>query len=256
MIEGDKEYESTRRAWREIWDAADVRTQLETRHYARSRHVRDSFAPHLPIGELILEAGCGLGVEMVALAERGHRIVGVDYAVGALRRLKNAVPSSVVAAGDIHALPFPDGVFGGYLSFGVLEHFRSGPEAGLREANRVLRHEGTLVITVPAPSLVWRLARARNVLSGVTTPAAGSYYETAYTARRLEAYVRAAGFDIVHREHVSHAFTLWGLGGPFRATGYYRTSPLADRVGALLSRVLPRAMSFATLIVARKIRAL
>jgi len=51
----------------------------------------------------------------------------------------------------------------------------------------------------------------------------------------------------------SHAYTLWGLGGPFRAPGYYRASPLADRLGSVLRVALPWAFNFSTMVIARKV---
>ncbi|NWG18438.1 MAG: hypothetical protein HXY41_17580, partial [Chloroflexi bacterium] len=51
----------------------------------------------------------------------------------------------------------------------------------------------------------------------------------------------------------SHAFTLWGLGGPFRGRGYYQTSALADALGGVLRVVLPWAFNFSTLLIARKV---
>jgi SAM-dependent methyltransferase len=247
----DPEYEATREAWRAIWLGTDVERELQTRDYARSRDVRSRFLPHLPPGEPLLEAGCGLGTELIGLADAGHHVVGVDYVAGATERLKQYRGHLRLATADVHALPFRDGTFGAYLSFGVLEHFPDGPQAALREAFRVLRGGGALVVTVPAPNVVWRLARASHRLRGRPLRAHG-YYETAYTARELRAQVSKEGFEIVAVHPIGHDFTLWGCGGVFRRPGYYRTSRLAEALGAVLRRVAPEAMSFATLVVARK----
>lgn len=255
MTVGGDEYTRTRDAWQDIWHRAQLDVELATRHYARSREIRDRFLAHLPAGEWLLEAGCGLGVEMVSLRERGLRVVGVDYALDALRRLRTHDPSMAVAGADIHALPFASGVFGGYLSFGVLEHFRFGPLPALREANRVLRPGGTLVLTVPAPNLVWRLVRLRRRLRGLVDPPPGEYFETTYAATVLAGFVRETGFELIECAPFGHAFTLWGLGGPFRAEGHYQTSALADAAGAVLARLAPWSMSFTTLVIARKARA-
>jgi hypothetical protein len=45
---------------------------------------------------------------------------------------------------------------------------------------------------------------------------------------------------------------LWGLGGLFRAAGYYRTSRWAEAAGGVLRWLLPWAFNFSTLIIARK----
>jgi SAM-dependent methyltransferase len=244
-------YRRTREAWESIWQETDVERELQTRASPRARRLRARFLPHLPPGELLLEAGCGLGAEMIGLSEIGCRIVGVDYVEAAARRLKRYRPSLPLAAGDVHALPFPDGAFGAYLSFGVLEHFVFGPGPALREAHRVLRPGGVLVLTVPAPNLVWRLANAKRRLSGETGFAHG-YFETTYSARRIARDVTGAGFTVLERRPIDHEFTLWGCGRIFRAHGYYRTNGLADALGAVLSIVLPGSMSFATLVIARR----
>ncbi len=69
---------------------------------------------------------------------------------------------------------------------------------------------------------------------------------------KLEANVRAAGFHPLQIVPTSHSYTLWGLGGPFRAPGYYQTSALAETLGKGLRVVLPWAFNFSTLVVARK----
>jgi SAM-dependent methyltransferase len=246
-------YGQTRDAWQQIWRDTDVARELEVRASARARRLRARFTPYLPSGAMLLEAGCGLGAEMIGLDEAGFRTVGVDYVIDAARGLKQYRPALMIAAGDVHALPFPDGTFGAYLSFGVLEHFEFGPGPGLREAHRVLRPGGVLVLTVPAPNLVWRLVTLKRRIRGGTDFTHG-YFETAYSSAQIAREVHAAGFTLLERRSIDHEFTLWGCGRIFRAPGYYRTNRLADALGALLAVVLPRSMSFATLVIGRKER--
>ncbi len=250
MIDGPV-YQRTRAAWAGIWRDTNVARELESRTWARARRLRRRFLPYLPEGEPILEAGCGLGAELIGLADAGHAVVGVDYVTAATATLKRHRPSLRLAAGDVHALPFRNGAFGAYLSFGVLEHFAFGPGPALREANRVLRDGGVLVLTVPAPNLVWRLVRARRRLRGDTGLAHG-YFETTYAVTELSRHVAAAGFVVVEQDVTDHEFTLWGLGRPFRGPGYYETSRVADSLGSICARVLPRAMAFTSLVIARK----
>jgi SAM-dependent methyltransferase len=247
-------YEATRRAWERVWrEEADLARELATLEYPRARRARSLYLPHLPADDRVLEAGCGLGIEVIELARLGYRVVGVDYVEGALHRVHRHDAGHRLVAGDVHALPLRGGSFGAYLSFGVLEHFEFGPEPGLREANRVLRAGGVLVLTVPYPSLVWRLGRLKARLVGASQADRG--YETAYTVRRLEHALQRTGFDVLERHPISHDFTLWGCGRAFRGSGYYETSPLAERLGGLLARVLPWPTCFASLVIARKARA-
>lgn len=246
-------YEDTRAAWRAVWADADIAQELGTAAYARSRAIRDRYLPYLAAADPILEAGCGLGVELVSLADRGLKPVGIDYVVSAVRRLKSSRPDLVLAAADVHELPFQSGSIGAYLSFGVLEHFVSGPGAALREAHRVLRPGGVLVLTVPSPNLVWRAAQLKRHVARPPAESAPRYYETAYRASALQRTVEDAGFRVVERRPVGHSFTLWSCGGPFRRRGgYYETTGLAEHLGAVLARVMPQSTAFATLVIGRK----
>ncbi len=249
----DAQYERTRDAWRAIWAGTDVAREWDTREYPRSRATRARFLPYLPADAPVLEAGCGLGAELLGLADP-YQAVGVDYVVAPLQRLKARRADLRLAAADIHALPFRDGTFGAYLSFGVLEHFAFGPLPALREAARVLRPGGVLVLTIPAPNLVWRLARVTRRFRRPAEDDAPHYYETTYSARVLRRVVSEAGFAVQECHPIGHDFVLWGCGGPFRADGYYRTTALAEQLGRVLSHVLPHAMGFATLIIARRRR--
>lgn len=252
-VEPPPSYEVTRRAWETIWErAASLEAELATLAYERSRHTFALYRDHLPTGTAILEAGCGLGIEVIRLSELGYRVLGVDYAVNALRRFRAARPEPPLVAADIHGLPFRDGSFGGYLSFGVLEHFEWGLGPGLREAHRILRPGGVLVLTIPAPNLVWRAVKLRARAAGAPAADDGGYYERRYRCREIVAETRGAGFEVLAAHPIGHSFTLWGLGRPFRGPGYYETSALAERVGGLARRLLPWSTAFATLVVGRK----
>ncbi len=245
-------YDSTRRAWESIWDSASVEQELQTEGYARAQAVIRAYTAHLPKDAPILEAGSGLSAALITLARLGFRVMGVDYAENALHVSKAYDPTLVLAVGDVHALPYADNAFGGYLSFGVFEHFESGMAQPLAEARRVLRPGGVLVLTIPYPNVINRWVRWRRERSGASVLNDDEFYESTYTRDQLIDQVRAAGFEIVQVEPTSHSYTLWGLGGVFRAVGYYRTSALAEGLGAALRTLLPWAFNFSTLLIARK----
>lgn len=246
----DGTYRETRQAWGRIWAEADIGVEHATGEYARARAIRDRYLTAVPPGARVLEAGCGVGTELVALSKRGIRAIGVDYVVAALESARRGDAHLRLAAADVHALPFADETFDAYLSFGVLEHFEFGPAPALREAFRVLVPGGVLVVTVPAPNVIWRAVRWRNAHRRRDTEP--GYFETAYSARALAGLVADAGFSTTRLDSVGHAFTLWGLGGPFRGAGHYETAPLADRLGQWFERWCPEALAFATLVVATK----
>lgn len=245
-------YDSTRKAWEDIWDQASVEQELQTETYARAQETMRGYTPYLPKDQLILEAGSGLSAALITLQRMGFRVTGLDYAENALRISRGYDPTLVLAAGDVHALPYADDSFGAYLSFGVLEHFESGMAQPLAEAYRVLAHGGVLVLTIPYPNLINRFVAWRRRSRGVSVLNDDEFFESTYTRARLEANVRNAGFEVVRTIPTSHSYTLWGLGGVFRAPGYYRTSVLAEGLGKALRAVLPWAFNFTTLIIGRK----
>jgi SAM-dependent methyltransferase len=247
-------YRLTRRAWARIWsDEATLMAERETLGYRRARQERALYLPHLPRDAPLLEAGCGMGIRLVDLTGFDYQVIGLDYVEPALRPLKAADPDQTLLAGDIHRLPFHSESFGAYLSFGVLEHFDFGPGPALAEAWRILRPGGVLVVSVPVPSLVRRLVHRRRLRRAASGEHGALLYETAYAREDLEAAVRLAGFEVVASHPIGHSFTLWGLGWPFRASGYYRTTGLAEWLGDRLRDWLPWSMAFGCLTIAHRI---
>lgn len=245
-------YDSTRKAWEDIWDKASVEQELETEGYARAQETIRQYTPYLPKDRLILEAGSGLSAALITLKRMGYRVTGLDYAENALLISRDYDPSLVLAVGDVHALPYAENSFGAYLSLGVLEHFEAGMTKPLAEAFRVLDHGGVLVLTIPYPNIVNRLVAWRRKQQGVSVLNDDDFFESTYTRAKLEANIKGAGFELLRTVPTSHSYTLWGLGSVFRAPGYYQTSALAEGLGKALRVVLPWAFNFTTLIIARK----
>jgi SAM-dependent methyltransferase len=115
----------------------------------------DFFLPHLRPGMRLLDAGCGGGSITVGLAAAvaPGPLVGVDLEVhrlaGAWRlAAERGVANARFAAGDIYALPFPDGAFDAAFAHHVLQHLADPPRA-LRELRRVLRPGGVLGVRDP-----------------------------------------------------------------------------------------------------------
>lgn len=246
-------YDSTRQAWENIWDSASVEVELDTMRSARAQETIRAYTTYLSKDDVILEAGSGLSAAVIVLRRMGYNVVGMDYAVNALKISRAYDASLPLVAGDVHALPFPENSLGGYLSFGVLEHFEHGMMPALHEAFRVLKPGGVLVLTIPYPNVVNRLVAWRRKQQGVSTLTDEDFYESTYTRDTLVNNVTHAGFSAVQAMPTSHAYTLRGLGGVFRAPGYYRTSALAEAVGGVMKVALPWAFNFTTLVIAKKL---
>ena len=245
-------YEQTRKAWRDIWIGTDFDRELRSLAYPRAQKVISLYLKYLRKDEPLLEAGCGPGHIVYYLREQGYQAIGLDYAPEALRATHAQHPTLPLQVGDVHVLPYAENTFGGYLSFGVVEHFEHGPRPVLREAFRVLKPGGVLVITVPHPQVVEALYKLKQRIVPADVPRAG-YYERTYTHQELAAHVQNTGFSLAMVEPISHSYTLYGLLPIFRKRGgYYETSRLAEQAGAVCRRLLPWPTAFETLIIARK----
>ena len=125
------------------------------RRWAMETKIRKTY--HYPVARFaagrFLDVGCGLG-SCAALRGylKGGFNVGVDFALPGLsyalsecRRL--GIPARFVA-GDGYHLPFCDGAFDSVYIGQVLEHLDE-PRAVLAEALRVLKPDGSLIVSVP-----------------------------------------------------------------------------------------------------------
>jgi len=94
----------------------------------------------------ILDIGCGVGAFVRRLREFSSRVAGIDVDRERVTEGGKAVPDLALAVGE--RLPFADGAFDVILLHEVLEHV-TDDQATLREANRVLRPGGRVVIFCP-----------------------------------------------------------------------------------------------------------
>ena len=94
----------------------------------------------------ILDIGCGVGAFVRRLREFSSRVAGIDVDRERVTEGGKAVPDLALAVGE--RLPFADGAFDVILLHEVLEHV-TDDQATLREANRLLRPGGRVVIFCP-----------------------------------------------------------------------------------------------------------
>jgi SAM-dependent methyltransferase len=114
---------------------------------------------HLPAGAKVLDAPCGAGALAVALTKLGCETWGADIDPAA-----EAWLGERFRAADLNAtLPWPGASFDLVLSAEGIEHLENR-FAFLREAHRVLKAGGTLIITTP--NIVALRSRVRFFGSG------------------------------------------------------------------------------------------
>ena len=97
-------------------------------------------------GTLHLDAGCGAGMAAALSASLGARVAGIDAAEGMLEIARERTRSGDFRQGDLEALPWGDGAFDLVTGFNAFQ-FASDPAKALREAGRVTRPGGMVVVT-------------------------------------------------------------------------------------------------------------
>lgn len=104
-----------------------------------------------------LDAGCGPGLLMGALGERGISVVGLDLSVG---MAVEAARSGPIVLGTLDQLPFRDRSFRLVVAMGAVEYVDEDRRA-LAELVRVLRPGGVLLVSFPnrfSPYRIWKNA--------------------------------------------------------------------------------------------------
>lgn len=93
---------------------------------------------------MILETGSGIS----PVTQNNKSIVYTDISLEAMKILKGSQEAGSYVVADITKLPFKENIFSHAISSEVLEHIEDDRKA-LEELSRVLRQQGSLIITVP-----------------------------------------------------------------------------------------------------------
>lgn len=183
--------------------------ELEQRHWwCRSvRRLALAWAGGLDRNAAILDAGCGTGGFLSAMANRGFRgrAVGLDVAAEALGRARRDHGLELLARGSASELPIAPDSLDLVILHDVLQHLPAGDdERALAEARRALKPGGMLLLR-----------------TNVGSPVGGSdALHRRYSASGLAGLVRSAGF-VVDRHRLLHpAMALLGRLRSRRAGGH------------------------------------
>lgn len=118
----------------------------------RQELVKDLLLSEKP--KKILDIGCGTGETITYLKTvfKKASFVGIDNSKEALKFTKSRGHN--VKKGDALKLPFKDESFDAVLLLDVIEHIKN--DAGvIKEAKRVLKPGGVIVLTAPALQFIW-----------------------------------------------------------------------------------------------------
>jgi ubiquinone/menaquinone biosynthesis C-methylase UbiE len=102
--------------------------------------------------DLVLDAGCGTGVNFGKLSGRVSGIVGIDLSEEMIKRaerriLANSIANVSVKPGNVMRIEYPDSTFDKIICTSVLQYLNDEEcEAALREMIRVCKAGGRMVI--------------------------------------------------------------------------------------------------------------
>lgn len=213
---------------------------------------------HVPRHGSVVEAGCGLGRWVFYLSELGVDIEGVDFHEPTILLLRKWAEQNELSprfgVADVSQLPHCSETVSGYLSFGVIEHFKNGPADALSEAYRVLRPGGLAIITVPTLSYSQRLWQGRDGVKGLVkrllgrTASEAPFFQYWYTLGQLRRFVQESGLLVTLDGVCDLKYPLWELGV---RSGALRSTLFA--VADLLEKTPARSLGAQALAVAVKV---
>jgi SAM-dependent methyltransferase len=159
------------------------------------------FLRHLPKQGLIVDAGCGTARWPIYLRRCGYRAMGIEIDHEAGRIARETDHGLDILQADVWHVPLKSQSVDAVLSLGVVEHNEAGPLGALREAHRILKAGGLLLLAVPYNNLFrrvfvnhlqtyvnWRRKRAGQEFR---------FNEYRFSKRELRSFLAAADFAFV-----------------------------------------------------------
>ena len=146
---------------------------------------------------LVLDVGCGGGLFLQMLAERGvPHVVGLDFSMQAANVAwsRSGVPA---VCGTLSRPPFSSGSCAAVTMFHVLEHLYE-PASYLDAAHSLLRPEGRLIVQVPNAAC-WQFLLLGERWTGVDIPR----HLIDFRLTDLTALLDSCGFEVLRVKHFS-----------------------------------------------------
>jgi ubiquinone/menaquinone biosynthesis C-methylase UbiE len=180
-------------------------------------------------GHIVVDIGCGPGIDLRSLLAEGAEVVGVDRDPAMLAEARRRAPGADVRRGDAHALPVADRGADRARTDRVLQHL-DRPDAVLAEIFRALRPGGVAgfaepdwdTLTVAADDVETSRGFARFAAGRVRNPVVG---------RDLARMAVRAGFELRSVEVVPVVFRDFAIAD--RILGLTRNSARAVEAAQL-----------------------
>jgi len=144
----------------------------------------------------LLDVGCGGGLFLGMMRERGFRVVGLDFSreAAAMAWRRHQVPAVV---GEFACAPLPAGCFAAITMFHVVEHLYD-PRKYLSAARELLAPGGRLIVQVPNAAS-WQYRILGGAWNGIDVPR----HLFDFRDSDLEKLLAKAGFEVVRRKYFS-----------------------------------------------------
>lgn len=189
--------------WNKVWEEDSIERNQSKLDYPEYWELYEKY---IKKDGKLLEAGVGLGKWLNYFQKRGYDIVGIDYSDVAVKKLKEFDSSLNVVHGDITKIPFDNGSFDVYLSYGVLEHLenREDLKKAIDEMHRVLKKGGIAYITIPNLNFLNLLYSVKNKIYNSNyirrlfnkNEVKSNFFEYNYTAGEFVSYFDKDKFEI------------------------------------------------------------
>ncbi len=173
----------------------------------------------------VLDFGCGGGLFLGMLRERGASVLGMDFSIPALRVAWRAqgVPS---VCGTLVKPPLAPASCAAITMFHVLEHLED-PAEYLKAARDLLRPGGRLIVQVPNAAC-WQFLLLGENWSGLDVPR----HLLNFRVPDLESLLDFCGFEVVRRKF----FSLRDNPAGFATSLAPGLDPMARRVRGLVEK--------------------
>lgn len=138
----------------------DCNGEIAIEHYQRYQ-----FAKQFAVGKKVLDAACGEGYGSKILAEAAKSVIGLDISEEAVKdaNIKYGNEKLSYINGSIQKLPFEEDSFDVIVSFETIEHVNEKCQQDfLREIMRVLKPDGTLIMSTPNKKIYTDLVEGEN----------------------------------------------------------------------------------------------
>lgn len=196
-------------------------------HSGKLTMVDQLVRPHLQAGSHLLEIGCGAGNLLLQASVRGSYPVALDLAMQSLTfvrsRLQEAKSGSEAPGGFActqaigELLPLADGSFDCVLLSEVIEHL-AAPHVSIREAARVLRPGGRLLVTTPNYRSFWPIMEWIVDLMDKAPKMAGEQHITRFYPSSLRKLLVESGLQIEYFGTIYSLSPFLSLVSPTRAS--------------------------------------